>query len=84
MHRYSCPGGRVMSVPDTVGAAALSTREMAILRLLAEGHTVKAAASLQGIGYQTTKNYLTTAYDKLGAVGMVDAFVILGWLKVPK
>jgi DNA-binding CsgD family transcriptional regulator len=39
---------------------------------------------MQGIGYQTTKNYLTTAYDKLGAVGMVDAFVILGWLKVPE
>ena len=73
-----------MSVPDTVGAAALHPRELQILRGLATGATVKAVAQAQGIGYQTTKNYLTTAYDKLDAVGMVDAFVALGWLKVPE
>ena len=59
----------------------LTPRELQIMRGLATGRPIKAVAADLGIGYQSVKNHLTDIYDELEAVGMVDAFVKLGWLE---
>jgi len=59
----------------------LTPRQLVIMRSLATGRPIKAVAEDVGISYQSVKNHLTDIYDKLDAVGMVDAFVKLGWLR---
>ncbi len=63
------------------GPAALTPAEWRVMRALATGAKIRTVADDLGIGYQTAKNHLTSIYEKLDAVGMVDAFVILGWLR---
>lgn len=54
-----------MRRPDPA-VAALSPREIEVLRLVAAGHGNKQVATLLGIGESTVKTHLLRIYDKLG------------------
>ncbi len=43
----------------------LSPRELEILQLLVQGHTIKGAAAQLGIGYYTADEYIRAVYEKL-------------------
>ena len=48
------------------GSAALTTRELQVVRNAAEGKTNKSIASNLGLSEHTVKNYLFRAFEKLG------------------
>jgi len=50
----------------------LSARDLSILRLLAEGHTLPQIADAIGIGYKTAANLCSLLKAKLGAASTVD------------
>lgn len=53
--------------PDRIGnAAALTARELAVLRLLSVGHQLKETAALLGLGEETVRSHLKKAQTKLG------------------
>ena len=60
----------------------LTPRELAVLRARADGATTKEVAHRLGVAGQTVKNYQYSAYRKLGATTLVEAFNLLGWIKV--
>ena len=64
-------------------ASALSPRQMEALRSFAEMGDQHRAAKRMGISYQTLKNHLRWAYLALGVHSAIDAFRVLGWLRVP-
>ena len=66
---------------DTRGRP-LSEQELASLVAYARFGWAQGAADEMGISAQTIKNYLSSAYHKLGAHSNVDAFHKLGWLRV--
>lgn len=55
------------------GAAALSPREIEVLRLLASGSANKAIARTLGIKIQTVERHIANTYRKVGARGRADA-----------
>lgn len=61
----------------------LSEREVQILDAVCRGETVKAAADDLGLRLQTAKNYLRSAYVKLGVDNRIDACVEVGMLERP-
>lgn len=61
----------------------LSPRELQILVLLANGHTVDTAAAELGLSSQTVKNHLGSVYRKLRVSNRYGAFLELGWLTPP-
>jgi DNA-binding CsgD family transcriptional regulator len=54
-------------------AAALTPREIEVLRLLAEGATNKSIARRLGISVHTVKFHVASLLDKFEAVGRTDA-----------
>jgi DNA-binding NarL/FixJ family response regulator len=54
-------------------AEPLTTREIEVLRLLAEGLPNKAIATRLGISDQTVKFHVASVYSKLGAANRTDA-----------
>ncbi|MEX2275778.1 MAG: response regulator transcription factor [Actinomycetota bacterium] len=55
-------------------AETLTDRELAVLRLLAEGGTIRKAASALGISPRTVEGHVTRLYRKLGVRTRVEAF----------
>jgi len=64
--------------------AILAPRELEYLRYKAMGQTIVQIAICMEISESTTKMYLERSYRKLGVNSAIDAFRVLGWLKVPK
>lgn len=60
----------------------LTPRELDILRLCASSTEKETAESLN-ISVQTVKNHLSNAYRKLGVNRLSEAYLILGWLRLP-
>lgn len=58
-----------------LGEVALTTRELAVLRLLAEGHTSGRIARQLGISSRTVEKHLENVYRKLDASNRVAAVV---------
>lgn len=57
-------------------------RQEQILRLMADGLTIREAAARLGIQTSTAKNHLTAAYRELGVRNSAGAFAAMGWLSV--
>ena len=57
---------REVGFPDDDPCAELTSRQRAILRLIASGKGQAGAAAALGISPQTVKNHLTNAYQALG------------------
>ena len=53
-------------------AVGFGPREREIARLLADGLTSQAIATMLGLSYRTVENYLSSAYRKLGSTGRAD------------
>lgn len=51
----------------------LAPRQLACLRLAADGHTGREIAALTGIPYDTVRNHLRTVAEKLGARNTTNA-----------
>jgi DNA-binding NarL/FixJ family response regulator len=49
----------------------------------ARGMTVKEIAYDLRLSQQTVKTHFANAYEVLGAMNIAEAFVALGWLRVP-
>lgn len=62
-HPYSRPVAELIAA----AGAPLTLREVDVLRLFAEGHTVEEVADNLYIGKETVKTHLRNAYVKLGA-----------------
>lgn len=58
----------------------LSARELEVLRECADGAPVKEVAARMHLGYSTVKNYLSTAYRKLGVTSLIGAYRVKGWI----
>lgn len=61
----------------------LSLRELTVLRKLSEGKVYKQIASDEGIATSTVRNYLHSAYSKLGVVDRAQAVLMAvdrGWI----
>jgi DNA-binding CsgD family transcriptional regulator len=58
---------------DEPDAAALTPREIEVLRLLAEGATNKSIARRLGISVHTVKFHVASLLDKFEAIGRTDA-----------
>lgn len=69
---------------SAVTPPVLTPRQMAVLRLRASGRTNKAIALELGISTWTVKQFLTQAFRRLGVEGAVEAFTVMGWLRVPR
>jgi DNA-binding NarL/FixJ family response regulator len=68
--------------PAHTAAASLSVRELAALRLLAQGKTNKEIARDLGLQDVTVKMHLSNAYKKLGANNRVEAVRIATELNI--
>jgi DNA-binding NarL/FixJ family response regulator len=62
----------------------LSRRQRDMLVAAAAGLCDKEIAGRLSVGEQTVGNYLSAAYGKLGVRNRIEAFVALGWLRVPE
>lgn len=61
----------------------LSARERELLEHVAAGETRKEIAIACQISVNTVRRHLWGIYRKLEVDGAVEAFIKLGWLKVP-
>lgn len=64
-------------------SAPMTPAEDRVLRLRAEGLSVKAVAGVLGISDQTVKNHITSAYASLDVDNFASALRKLGWLRPP-
>lgn len=64
--------------------ADLTPRQFEAMVRYGEYGTQKAAARAMGISVQTHKNLVSEAYRKLDVTTAIEAFLILGWLKLPE
>jgi len=64
--------------------AILAPRELEYLRRKAMGETMVEISHSMGVSISTVKLYLVRSHRKLGVQSAIDAFRVLGWLKVPK
>jgi DNA-binding NarL/FixJ family response regulator len=74
--------GRSQRVPSSVGAE-LSEREVEVMRMTAEGHTMKTIASELQVSVRTLETYKTRAMDKLALRNRADVVryaLSRGWL----
>lgn len=62
---------------------ALTRRQAEVLRLMAQGKTQDQIASELSVHVQTVKNHRTGAYQRLGVSSMTEAYIALGWLRLP-
>jgi DNA-binding CsgD family transcriptional regulator len=58
-------------------------RELEVLAEVCQHGGVQQAASCLKIGYSTAKNNLSSLYQRLGAVSVPHALLLLGWIDVP-
>ena len=58
--------------------------QLLVLREIAKGDGYKKAGSRLGVSEQTVKNHAADAYKRIGASSAIEAFAMLGWLRVPK
>lgn len=65
--------GRVVELPALSLPETLSPRELAVLRLLAAGHSNEAIASNLVVALSTVKWHVAHIYRKLGVNGRVQA-----------
>lgn len=61
----------------------LSERELQVLIACGSGRPQKEVAGDLGITDQTVKNIASNAYQKLGARSLIEAYRVLGWLRLP-
>lgn len=76
-------GGGGVDRPRTVEPCPLSSREMDVLKRLAEGKVYKQIAHDLGLSTSTVRTHLHNVYGKLGAVDRARAVLIAtehGWL----
>lgn len=62
----------IVRAVDANGLSLLSTREMDVVRSLAEGLTNREIAERLGLSQHTIKNYLFRVYDKLGVSSRLE------------
>jgi DNA-binding NarL/FixJ family response regulator len=62
----------------------LSPRQWQVMIRRARGMTVKEIAHDLGLSEQTVKTHSSNAYEALGAMNIAEAFIALGWLRVPE
>jgi DNA-binding NarL/FixJ family response regulator len=68
---------------ELVGVVELSERESEVMRLIAEGHTMKAIAASLEVSVRTLETYKARAMEKLGLKNRADIVryaVRRGWL----
>lgn len=61
----------------------LTSHQQAILKMRAEGLSVSEVAGRLDISDQTVKNHIANAYARLEVTNMAEAFLVLGWLRIP-
>lgn len=61
----------------------LTPAELRALRLKAQGMTAREIAPRLSTSERTVKNQLYAAYSKLGAENITEAYLAMGWLRVP-
>jgi DNA-binding NarL/FixJ family response regulator len=66
MEEPGLPGGSAASAPATPRPFGLSTREVEVLRLVAEGLTDAEVAERLHVSRRTVTSHLTSVYNKLG------------------
>lgn len=63
----------------------LTRAQIEVLKLYPySGGTWKDVARVQGRSEQTVRNHVTSAFRRLGANNITEAYIRLGWLRVPK
>ena len=67
--------GELRSRRNDVWTPALTQRELAVLRLMAEGYDVRANARTLGISQNTCRGYVKSILAKLGAHSQLEAVV---------
>lgn len=58
-------------------------RQLEVLRLLAQGKNYRAVADELFISVHSVKNHATMVYDRMQVDSAIQAFIKLGWLRVP-
>ena len=74
----------VNPVTPRASAAELSERELEVIRLIAQGYTIKEVAAQLNVSTKTIETYKIRSMEKLGLrnrVDLVQTAVELGWLK---
>jgi DNA-binding NarL/FixJ family response regulator len=61
----------------------LSKRQREVMIRRARGMTVKEIAHDLGRSEQTVKAHFTHAYERLGVMTISEAYLALGWLRLP-
>ena len=60
-----------------------TARELVVLAEACQHGDVQEAASCLRISYSTARNHLSSLYQRLGAVSLPQALLLLGWVDVP-
>ena len=85
--RRVAAGGLAFAVrPPTTGGAHLTTREHAVVRLVAEGRTNDEIGAALGIGAKTVETHLSRMFERFGIASRAELAaraVREGWLDVP-
>ncbi len=58
-------------------------RELQVLAEVCQHGGVQEAAACLAISYQTARNHLSSLYQRLGAMSLPHALLLLGWVDVP-
>lgn len=58
-------------------------KELLSLSETAQHGGVSDGAACMGIRYQTVKNHLCSLYQRIGAVSVPHAMVVMGWVDIP-
>jgi DNA-binding CsgD family transcriptional regulator len=61
-----------------------TSRELVVLAEVCQHGDVQEAASCLTISYSTARNHLSSLYQRLGAVSLPHALLLLGWVDVPR
>lgn len=73
-----------LDVPPVLPRGVLRPRERQVLRLRFRGLTVDEVADELRILPQTVKNYVSDAYRALGVDSLIEAAMVLGYLRFPE
>ncbi|HEY7970496.1 MAG TPA: helix-turn-helix transcriptional regulator [Candidatus Limnocylindrales bacterium] len=66
-----------------LGVGPLSPRQWEVMARRARGMTIKEIAHDLGLSQQTMKTHFSNADEVLGTMNVAEAFIALGWLRVP-
>lgn len=61
----------------------LPARQEETLAVYARTGRIKTTAHELGIEYETARHSLGRAYERLGVTNAIEAFRVLGWLRLP-